>query len=242
MCTVTYIPAGDKFFIASNRDEKIARKPAVEPRIYLENGKKLIYPRDSVAGGSWIALHENGNTAVLLNGAFEKHVSAPPYRMSRGKIFLDIISNKRPLYRFYQNHLPGIEPFTIVLLDQENLYECRWDGKAKHSLQLKRHRPYIWSSVTLYTNEVIKQREQWFAAFLNNTLYPSQNKILGFHQFAGGGDIASNLLMKRDNVYATVSITSIMLTSGYRSMKYIDTSNNEIHEIQMEDRRCREFV
>ena len=26
------------------------------------------------AGGSWVALHEDGNAAVRLNGAFDKHV------------------------------------------------------------------------------------------------------------------------------------------------------------------------
>ena len=55
--------------------------------------------------------------------------------------------------------LGRIEPFTVVVLEKNNLYECRWDGYEKYYKQLKKHRPYIWSSVTLYDNDAIRKRE-----------------------------------------------------------------------------------
>ena len=70
MCTVTFIPGKDRYFITSNRDEKMLRKPAIAPQPYVINGNTLVYPRDADAGGTWIAMNENGNAAVLLNGAF----------------------------------------------------------------------------------------------------------------------------------------------------------------------------
>ena len=94
--------------------------------------------------------------------------------------------------------LDRIEPFTLILLEKENLYECRWDGNDKHYQQLKTHRPYIWSSVTLYEKEAMKKREQWFAAFLNDNPHPTQKDILEFHQFTGDGDSANDLLMERE--------------------------------------------
>ncbi|MGL1516781.1 NRDE family protein, partial [Vibrio parahaemolyticus] len=48
------------------------------------------FPKDPDGGGTWIALKENGDVAILLNGAFENHIPAYPYRRSRGLIFLDI--------------------------------------------------------------------------------------------------------------------------------------------------------
>ena len=76
MCTVTFIPTKEKYFITSNRDEKNIRKQGYCPcRILRSIKRKLIFPKDGDAGGTWIALHENGNAAVLLNGAFEKHIS-----------------------------------------------------------------------------------------------------------------------------------------------------------------------
>lgn len=234
MCTVTYIPTQEKYFITSNRDEKNIRRNAIAPAVYKINKRKLIFPKDGDAGGSWIALHENGNAAVLLNGAFEKHIPEPSYRMSRGKIFLDIITEERPVRQFHHIDLFRIEPFTLILLEQQNLYECRWDGNEKHYQQLKKHRPYIWSSVTLYEKDIIKKREQWFATFLNNNPHPTQKDILEFHQFTGDGDAANDLLMKREDIYSTASITSMLLTADRGSMKYLDMKNNTIHEKKIE--------
>src|SRR6266446_1053883 len=124
MCTVSFIRVRDKYFITSNRDEKHSRKPAIPPAIYKFEKGKLIFPKDADAGGSWIALHENGNAAVLLNGAFEKHISRPPYNQSRGKIFLNVISDERPVRQFHNLDLFNIEPFTVIMIDEGNLYEC----------------------------------------------------------------------------------------------------------------------
>jgi hypothetical protein len=234
MCTVTYIPTNEKYFISSNRDEKTSRGQAIPPDVYEFNNRKLIFPKDTDAGGSWIALHENGNAAVLLNGAFEKHVPAAAYRQSRGQVFLNIISGERPVREFHQAELAEVEPFTLILLEEQNLYECRWDGWQKYYLQLKKHRPYIWSSVTLYDKETIGKREKWFAGFLNQNPNPTQHDVLQFHQFAGEGDEKNDLLMERDRDYSTVSITSMLLTADRGSMKYLDIKNNKTTEKKLE--------
>ncbi|MEP7377517.1 MAG: NRDE family protein [Chitinophagaceae bacterium] len=242
MCTVTYIPTNDKYFISSNRDEKYSRKRAIPPKVYEINSKKLIFPKDGDAGGSWIALHENGNAAVLLNGAFEKHIPMPPYRKSRGKIFLNIITDERPVRHFHQLDLEQIEPFTLILLEKDNLYECRWDGNDKHCQQLKKHRPYIWSSATLYDKNIVEKREQWFAAFLNRNPHPTQKDILEFHQFTGDGDMQNDLLMEREGVYTTVSTTSMLLTEDRGSMKYLDLKDNKFTEKKIEFESSCEFI
>lgn len=242
MCTVTFIPANDKYFISSNRDEKYNRMKAIAPAVYEINNKKLIFPKDANAGGSWIALHENGNAAVLLNGAFKKHIPMPPYRKSRGEILLNIIADKRPVSYFHQSDLSRIEPFTLVLCDKNNLYECRWDGEKKHYQKLKKHRPYIWSSVTLYEKSVVKKRERWFAAFLNRNPHPTQKDILEFHQFTGDGDHYNDLLMDREGAFSTVSITSMLLTADRGSMKYLDLKDNSLREKKIEFESSYEVI
>jgi hypothetical protein len=242
MCTVTYIPANEMYFITSNRDEKNIRKKAIAPVVYEINEKKLIFPRDGDAGGSWIALHENGNAAVLLNGAFEKHIPEPPYRASRGNIFLDIIASERPVRYFHKLDLCRIEPFTVVVLEKESLYECRWDGVEKHYKQLKKYRPYIWSSVTLYDNDAIRKREQWFADFLNSHSHPTQKDILNFHRFTGDGDASNDLLMERADIYSTVSITSLLITADRGTVKYADLKSNIVHEKKIEFETSVELI
>ncbi|WP_276500372.1 NRDE family protein [Terrimonas pollutisoli] len=234
MCTVTYIPCREKYFITSNRDEKYSRSTAIAPVVYEVNQRKLIFPKDADAGGSWIALDENGNTAVLLNGAFEKHEPTPPYRQSRGQVFLAIVTAQKPVLHFQVVDLSGIEPFTIIILDRHHLHECRWDGADKYSKQLKKHQPYIWSSVTLYDSDTIEKREKWFVDFLKLHGEPTQKDILEFHRFAGDGDPDNDLLMERDGMFSTVSITNILLTSDRASMKYIDIKNNRTTERKIE--------
>jgi hypothetical protein len=234
MCTVSFIPVKDKFLITSNRDEKFSRKIAVAPGKSGYNNQKLFFPKDADAGGSWIVMKENGDAAVLLNGAFICHKAEPPYRISRGIILLDIISTERPSVTFTKINLQNIEPFTLVLLENNCLYEFRWDGNEKYCKQLNANRPYIWSSSTLYDGFVIKKREQWFASFLNNHPIPTQQDVLNFHHFTGDGDRQNDLLMTREGMYTTVSITSILLTKDRGCIKYVDIHNNSSSEIKIE--------
>jgi transport and Golgi organization protein 2 len=233
MCTVTFIPVRDSYLITSNRDEKNSREAALAPAFYRSNGWSMIYPKDASAEGTWIALKENGDAAVLLNGAFISHVSRPPYRKSRGLLFLDVFSADHPAWAFSKIDLHGIEPFTLVLFENNSLYEFRWDGIEKYCKQLSGIRPHIWSSATLYTGAVIKKREQWFARFLNRTPDPTQQDILNFHRFGGEGDKENDLLMERNGIYSTASITSILLNADRGVMKYYDLKNNKTSEIKV---------
>ena len=227
MCTVSFIPAGDRFFITSNRDEKLTRKKALAPAVYEYEGRKLLFPKDADAGGTWIAAKEDGDVAVLLNGAFTDHIAMPPYRKSRGLILIDILAGEKPSAIFSRINLENIEPFTVVLLENKLLFEFRWDGVEKFDKQLSRHQAYIWSSVTLYDDLTILKREKWFAEFLNQNNTPSQQTIMNFHRFTGGGDRNSDLLMNRDGLHQTVSITGLELSSNKTIMQYLDLKDNK---------------
>lgn len=226
MCTVSFLPVKNGYCITSNRDEKNIRLPALLPQTYLVNGKKLLFPKDGDAGGSWIGISENGYAAVLLNGGFIKHVETPPYRKSRGLIFVDILSADSPLDSFLTADLLRIQPFTLVLLAHSNLYECCWDGSRKHTRVLSQEQPHIWSSVTLYEPAVIAKRTHWFAEWLKQHPAPSMEDMLFFHRFAGDGDPVNDLLMNRANKMLTVSITSMEIHPLAGKMTYYDLLTN----------------
>lgn len=227
MCTVTFIPVKDTYFITSNRDEKKLRKEALPPKAYLFGDAKIIFPKDATAGGTWIAMHENGNAIVLLNGGFVKHTPVPSYKKSRGIVLLEIISNAKPFQQFQQTILAGVEPFTIVLLDNNALYECRWDSQKKYTRHLDKAKPHIWSSVTLYDTLVINKREQWFKEWLHEHPSPSMQEILQFHLFAGDGDHNNDLRMNRNNMMLTLSTTGIEINDKKGTMYYHDLQNNK---------------
>jgi uncharacterized protein with NRDE domain len=234
MCTVTYVPVGDKIFLTSSRDERITRATALPPVVSEYRGKKLLYPTDPKSGGSWIGVNENGHAAVLLNGAFSNHAPAPAYRMSRGRIFLDIISDDQPQVQFENIVLSGIEPFTLILLMREQVLDLRWDGIQKHLTPLNKSIPHIWSSATLYDAAATKERQNWFNDFLMNLAKPSEHEILQFHLSGGDENPRHSLVMQRDGVYATASVTRLTITPASACMYYRDLRDNRTSETQLD--------
>lgn len=227
MCTVTFIPAPDKVYLTSNRDEKHWRSQALAPAVYDFPSGKIVFPKDADAGGTWIAAHENGNAVVFLNGGWICHTPQPPYRKSRGLILLELINSAMPYHYFLSLSLDNIEPFTAVIWEDGRLYECRWDGVRKYEQMLDASRPHIWSSVTLYNEDVIRKRQQWFEAWLRKHGSPFREDILHFHQFTGDGDEQNDLRMNRDGKVFTVSVTSLAITDHSIGMHYLDLKNNQ---------------
>ena len=137
MCTVTYIPGKEGFFLTSNRDEHITRGIALAPAIYTTGNARLLYPKDPDKHGSWIAAKNNGDLVVLLNGAFVKHARQENYRKSRGLVLKEIIEAELPAYHYHSMDLEGVEPFTLILYTSGELYECRWDRSEEHTSELQ---------------------------------------------------------------------------------------------------------
>jgi hypothetical protein len=229
MCTVTFIPYNDSVFITSNRDEKKRRLPAMPPQEYDFPSGKQYYPRDANAGGTWFAQHENGNAVVLLNGAFACHEPKPPYRKSRGLIVIELLQHDSPFDLFRSIGLEDIEPFTLIIWEDSNLFECRWDGERRHAKMLDKTLPYIWSSATLYDKASVAKRELWFEEWLDTQSSFTQNKILDFHRFAGDGDSRNDLNMNRDAKVFTVSITSVEITDNKAQITYLDLLDDKTY-------------
>lgn len=225
MCTVTFVPTANGIYLTSSRDEHYKRSKALPPQFYYRNGYELIFPKDPDAGGTWIALRNKKEAAVLLNGAFLKHLPEPPYRKSRGIVLLDVLAYSDPVIGFNTLLLSGIEPFTLILLSEGKLTECRWDGKEKHQQQLDINTPRIWSSVTLYDETVIKQREAWFKQWFQGIEELNTEEMMHFHQFAGDGDSRNSVLMNRDNQMSTVSICSLFIGKGQSRIRYRDVQS-----------------
>lgn len=230
MCTVTYLPSDKGLLLTSNRDEKTVRLPAIAPAVYSHGVMPLLYPKDGQAGGTWIGVAGNGALAVLLNGGFIPHEPLAAYRKSRGLVFLDILETGTPLKTFERLSLLGIEPFTLVIWDNGSLYECRWSGEEKYRRLLNADQPHIWSSVTLYTADTIRKREQWFARWLEQYPAPALTDIVDFHLWGGEGDIQNNIQMNRFDVLKTVSITSVDWQPHGACMLYRDLQANTLHE------------
>jgi len=233
MCTVTIIPNKTGFTLTSSRDE-IASRGVTQFPIKMELGKERIYfPQDPLAGGTWIATSEKGKVVCLLNGGFEKHKHQPPYSFSRGKVVMDCFSfeNFELFGKVY--NLSGVEPFTLVLIDNMQLFELVWDGDTKHFKELNANDQHIWSSSTLYNKEIREIRQKWFK---NWGLHEDSTNAAIFDFHLKGGNISDsfNIKMKRKNGPETVSITQVSMDNHNITKRHLNFISEEDNQIQIE--------
>jgi len=222
MCTVTFLPLKNNgFILTSNRDETPLRE-TFPPKKYEENGIEMVFPKDKLAGGTWIGTSSKNRLVCVLNGAFTKHKRITNYKKSRGVIAKEILTSNNLETYIHTLNLTNIEPFTMVIVDWNNnnlnLFELIWDANKKHFTKLQ-NEPKIWSSSTLYSDESKKIRKNWFTKWISDTEFTSKS-ILKFHH-SEIGDKEQSILMKRPNV-ETVSITSIKKENKEIEMLYED--------------------
>jgi len=207
--------------MTSNRDEHISRPGSFVPKEETINNCKVIFPKDPKAGGTWIAANEKGIGAVLLNGAFEKHVRKECYAKSRGLVLLDIISAEIPAFRLETIDLNQIEPFTLILFDGTDLTEFRWNGSLKFKNKLDTSKNYIWSSATLYTKKAIEHRKRLFEQFTSQNVVFNKENIISFHS-NNNNDFENGFVINRDDVLKTFSITQLIFKREKVELNHFD--------------------
>lgn len=222
MCTVSFVNSGGKVIITSNRDEKILRPQALAPKTYTINHKRVLFPKDPRAGGTWFAVDEYSNVLVLLNGAAERHLQKDSYRKSRGLIVLDIIGQDSPFQAWSTLDLTGIEPFTLVLYENHKLFQLRWDEIEKSTLELATTQNHIWSSATLYSPEIRQERARWFATFLDTKPAVNEAEMFYFHRYTESENTTHGLVINRNHVVKTVSITQTVIEQNRVSNHHMD--------------------
>jgi len=226
MCTVTFLPLpNNNFILTSNRDEQNERQTN-PPKKYVEDGVEMVFPMDKTAGGTWIGTSDKKRLVCVLNGAYKKHVRKKYYKKSRGILAKEVLKANKIQPYIQQLDLINIEPFTMLVVDWSkglDVYELIWDDSQKHFKKLK-NEPHIWSSSTLYSDDIKKVRKKWFKHWVMNHEFNSE-QILAFHH-SEIGNKEQSVLMKRS--YAeTVSITSIKKENKFVEIRYEDLVNSQ---------------
>ncbi|MGQ1909858.1 NRDE family protein [Marinifilum sp. RC60d5] len=221
MCTLTFIPL-DKhnYLFTTNRDEMPAREAGL-PVNNLVNGARVLYPEDKKEKGTWI-LCTVTFSMCLLNGAFNKHESNPPYKISRGKVMLEFLNYNSTLDFILNYNFDGVEPFTIVIIRSDRelmLEELRWDGSNFHYRNLDSQKPALWASCVLFDDENQNLRRIKFRNWLAGSDF-SQESVLNFHKNMGIDDLLNTTLINSENKVQTLSITQIRKSDKKLAMYY----------------------
>jgi hypothetical protein len=131
MCTVSFLPNAQGFYLAMNRDEKRTRSIATPPSIVDLATRRAIFPRESPGGGTWVAANDAGICLALINW---HRVEREPTRdiISRGQVVRDLAEKssadeiasgvmKLPLRKLRPFRLIAIVPF------EKSVTEWRWN-------------------------------------------------------------------------------------------------------------------
>jgi Transport and Golgi organisation 2 len=228
MCTVTIIPKGNNnFILTSNRDEA-PNRTSLAPEIYSVKNTTMLFPKDELAGGTWIGVSEKNRLICLLNGGYVCHERKAAYRMSRGVVVNDLLASNDVVSCIETYNLEDVEPFTLVIADWNinlKFYELVWDGTEKHFSVLPLA-PKIWSSSTLYNTDMKQERFQWFEDFkIENKLDAST--LMSFHKTAGHDNQDYGVIMDRHYV-KTTSITQVEKKEDIIDMEFHDLQRNTV--------------
>lgn len=228
MCTVSFYKDNQKIVITHNRDEHINRPLAIAPKKVIIGNELAYYPLDPKSNGTWFGVKTDGSVFVLLNGAEKKHTPKPPYRKSRGLILLDIISSKKIHETWLEINLSNIEPFTIVAFAGDELRQLRWNGNDKSNVRLDAVIPHIWSSATLYSDEIIKKRKAWFSTFLvqKKEIFSSED-FIDFHTKSKKNDLQNGLIINRNQTMLTKNVTQCVIKKKEFILTHFDLIANE---------------
>lgn len=234
MCTVTFFPKGDnEYILTSNRDVAPDRH-ANDLLSQNIKGQKVIYPKDPKAGGTWIAIGENGRMVCLLNGGFIKHTVSPPYKKSRGLIVLESFEWDSFEAFAKKYDFENIEPFTLIGLNpKEGFFEFKWTGEMRFLRKLDNQTPIIWSSSTLYNRPIRAMRQSWFELWLTENKNLNPQAIIDFHLNGGEPDLMNGFVMNRSNVVCTTSISQVVFQNQATIISHTDLISKETSEIKI---------
>jgi len=138
MCTVSFIPNAQGFYLAMNRDELLTRIAGLPPCVFENDGYRAIYPREP-SGGTWIAVNERGICLTITN--WHRVECVPPGSLiSRGQVVKSLAS-ARSLSEVEKNlrdlPLSHMRPFRLFAIanHEQSVMEYCWDVR-----RLQNHR------------------------------------------------------------------------------------------------------
>jgi hypothetical protein len=130
MCTVSFLPNSEGFFLAMNRDEKRDRFTSLAPMVVELEAHRAVFPREPT-GGTWISANDSGVCLALLNWHRIKREPNNGIR-SRGEVvrkLAGIDASDEISAAITKLPLRKLRPFRLVAIApaENRVIECRWN-------------------------------------------------------------------------------------------------------------------
>src|SRR6266550_3262258 len=144
MCTVSFLPSPQGFYLAMNRDEQRDRFSALPPEIVEFENHRVILPREPT-GGTWISANDAGVCLALIN--WHRVAREPKHDViSRGEVVRELAGKssadeiayaamKLPLRKLCPFRLIGIVPSEKIVTEWR--WNSEWLTIRNHQWQLQ---------------------------------------------------------------------------------------------------------
>jgi uncharacterized protein with NRDE domain len=139
MCTLVafiHVWTASPVVIAANRDERLDRAASGPTRW---GGEMFFAPRDEVAGGTWLGLHDSGLFVGVTNRAGSARDAT---RASRGQLVVDALrlGSAKRVHEAFSTTLDArrYNPFHLLYADRDAAFVTWFDGSAMHQGELGR--------------------------------------------------------------------------------------------------------
>jgi uncharacterized protein with NRDE domain len=119
-----------ELLVAANRDEYLER-PAEGPQLRAWQGRTVLAPRDTRAGGTWLGLNDSGVFAALTN---RPNPEPDPTRRSRGLLVAGALAAgtaAEASARLAELPARAYNPFNLVVCDREDAFVIVYEEKPR---------------------------------------------------------------------------------------------------------------
>jgi len=210
MCTVSIVSHADGLRMISNRDERLDRPIACEPRVVSLRSRLAVMPTDPRGGGSWIGVNDGGLVAAVLNRYPVRRRDGGERCTTRGALVpmaLGCLSIDEALRSLRAVDASQFEPFRLVLAQRREIALVVGDGCALRCATSTLDEPYMFTASSLGDFVVDGPRRRLFDwLMVDPSSSMSGQALFHRHQWADKRDIS--VVMERGDA-ATVSRTTV---------------------------------
>lgn len=223
MCTASWRFHERGYTLWFNRDEQRSRALAEPPQRFTNESTSFLSPRDTQAGGSWIATNAHGLTLALLNFYTAGNPHTPGLR-SRGLLLHDLCLARNidaTLSLLIATRLSDYAPFYLLVIESTKPPRCaRWDG-MRLALPESVNNPLTTSSVASEAVAAFRLRRYRDLVADNGGTAEAHMR---YHRDFQPEQLAYGTLMCRSDA-RTVSLTEVRVDDAYSSMRYYEISD-----------------
>jgi hypothetical protein len=179
MCTVSFLPRPEGFYLAMNRDEKRDRLAALIPAVVEIESRRAVFPCEPT-GGTWISVNDAGFCLALIN--WHRIQNKPKNdTLSRGLVVRELAgksSTNEIATSVKELPLRKLRPFRLIVIapDQMRVTEWRWN---LHRLTRRNYgwTPQHWFSSGFDEHRAERVRAKVCASFVAGGDDPGKGEI-----------------------------------------------------------------